>query len=152
MGKTAAEAAAYAETELAQAGMTGSAGGGAEPTAGRTGAARDAARAGERRRSYAAHIVAFLIVAIGALDCVSTNLALGTGFTQELNPVVAWAQATFGAYWVWPKMAIHALLAAVLLANPSRAALIAMSVVAVLTLTAAINNLVLYQAYAGPLV
>lgn len=108
-----------------------------------------ARRDAERRRNYAAHVIAILIIVIGALDCASTNLALGTGFAEELNPVVAWIQSVFGVYWIWPKMAIHAALAIVLLANPSRPALIAMSCVALLTLLASINNLAIYHAYSG---
>ena len=106
-------------------------------------------RTSERRNGYFAHILAVLIVAIGALDCVSTNLALGTGHAQELNPLVRWMQEVCGAYWVWPKMAVHTALAAALLSSPTRAALVAMSAVSMMTLIAAINNLALYHSFSG---
>lgn len=107
----------------------------------------EGARRQERLLRYGAHILAVLIVIIGALDCFSTELALGTGNAMEANPIVRWMQDVFGAYWVWPKMAIHTLLAIALLAAPSWSALVAMGLVSMLTLAAALNNLAILHAH-----
>lgn len=101
----------------------------------------------ERRLRFYAYMVGLLILAAGALDCVSTELALSTGIAFEANPVIRAFQDWTGPYWVAPKMLLHLLLATALVASPSRAGLAAMSVVATLTLGAALNNLAIYQTF-----
>lgn len=100
-----------------------------------------------RRLRLYAYLVGFMILLVGALDCFSTELALSTGAAMELNPVIRAFQDWAGPYWVAPKMLIHLILALTLVAAPSRAGLMAMTAVAVLTLGAALNNLAIFQSF-----
>ncbi len=60
-------------------------------------------RASERLRRWGG-VLAGVIVIIGGLDVVSTNVALAAG-QIEANPLVRWLQADMGTWWSLPKMA-----------------------------------------------
>ena len=64
-------------------------------------------------------IVAFLLVLVGVLDVISTNVSLAAGNTED-NPLVATLMQHFGAWWFVPKLAVHIALAALVLRLPSR--------------------------------
>jgi len=51
-------------------------------------------------------IFGVLIVLLGVLDVISTNLVLAAGGT-ELNPIVAWFMDTLDSWWPVPKLALH---------------------------------------------
>jgi len=53
-------------------------------------------------------VIGILIVGLGILDVISTNLVLAAGGT-ELNPVVAWIMKGLDSWWPVPKMALHIL-------------------------------------------
>jgi len=85
-----------------------------------------------------AWLLAGLIMVIGYLDAVSTDLGLGTGLAQEANALMAWVQAVAGHYWLWPKMALHAGVAAMVIWYPHRL------VLAAVTPVVAVNAVVIY--------
>lgn len=62
---------------------------------------------------------ASMILVIGVFDILSTNAMLAAGF-YESNPLVAWVQTETGAWWVLPKIAVHAGLAWLVLMRPTR--------------------------------
>ena len=62
-------------------------------------------------------IVAILTLVVGVGDVVSTNQGLAAG-AVELNPLFAWIQAALGAWWFLPKMALHGIVAAMVLWYP----------------------------------
>lgn len=62
---------------------------------------------------------AAMIVVIGVFDILSTNTMLAAGF-HESNPLIAWVQTHTGAWWVLPKIAVHAGLAWLVLRWPTR--------------------------------
>ncbi|MEM9725112.1 MAG: DUF5658 family protein [Pseudomonadota bacterium] len=105
------------------------------------------AQASARKRRYTAHFLAVLVVVMGGLDCISTELALSTGRAIEANPLVRWLQEALGPWWVAPKMAIHAVLAFAVIAIPTRLALWSTAGVTALTTAAALNNLVIAHAH-----
>ena len=49
-----------------------------------------------------------MIVLLGVLDVISTNLVIAAG-GQELNPVVAWFMDQLNHWWHVPKLALHVL-------------------------------------------
>jgi hypothetical protein len=49
-----------------------------------------------------------LIVLLGVLDVISTNLVLAAG-GSELNPIVAWFMEVLDHWWHLPKLALHVL-------------------------------------------
>lgn len=51
-------------------------------------------------------VVGVLIVVLGILDVVSTNLVLAAG-GRELNPIVSWTMEHLEAWWHMPKILIH---------------------------------------------
>lgn len=51
-------------------------------------------------------IFGVLIVALGVLDVISTNLVVAAGGI-ELNPIVAWLMDRLDNWWHVPKMALH---------------------------------------------
>jgi len=53
-------------------------------------------------------VIGILIIGLGILDVISTNLVLAAGGT-ELNPVVAWIMDGLDSWWPIPKMALHIL-------------------------------------------
>lgn len=69
------------------------------------------------RLMLTAWILVGLIMTIGMLDATSTNMGLAAG-AQEANGLMAWLQDSAGPLWVLPKMALHALAAAMVLWLP----------------------------------
>lgn len=63
-----------------------------------------ATRTGGNKRMGAA--VGALIVLLGVLDVISTNLVIAAG-GSELNPIVAWFMESLDTWWHIPKLAIH---------------------------------------------
>lgn len=47
-----------------------------------------------------------LIVLLGVLDVISTNLVIAAG-GSELNPIVAWFMESLDSWWHVPKLALH---------------------------------------------
>ena len=62
-------------------------------------------------------IVAILTIVVGVGDVISTNQGLAAG-AVEINPLFAWLQAEMGRWWFLPKMALHLIVAAMLLWYP----------------------------------
>jgi len=62
-------------------------------------------------------IVAVLTLVVGVGDVISTNQGLAAG-AVEINPLFAWLQAEMGAWWFLPKMALHGVVAAMVLWYP----------------------------------
>jgi len=53
-------------------------------------------------------VFGILIVVLGVLDVISTNMVLAAG-GQELNPIVGWFMETLDHWWHVPKLALHIL-------------------------------------------
>jgi hypothetical protein len=51
-------------------------------------------------------VFSVLIVLLGVLDVISTNLVIAAG-GSELNPIVAWLMESLDTMWYVPKMALH---------------------------------------------
>lgn len=68
-------------------------------------------------------VFGILIVGLGILDVISTNLVLAAGGT-ELNPIVGWFMEHLDGWWHLPKMALH-ILAGVLVYHVLRSRLAA---------------------------
>ncbi len=64
-------------------------------------------------------VLAAALVIIGGLDIVSTNAALAAG-QIESNPLLRSLQADMGSWWSLPKMAVHLVLAYLVLWIPSK--------------------------------
>lgn len=47
-----------------------------------------------------------LIILLGVLDVISTNLVLAAG-GSELNPIVIWLMESLDKFWYVPKLALH---------------------------------------------
>ena len=90
-------------------------------------------------------IVAILILVAGVGDVISTNQGLAVG-AVELNPVLAWIQAKMSFWWFLPKMALHGILAAIVLWNPRP--MVMMAIITVILVNSAIifQNLTLAAA------
>jgi hypothetical protein len=73
-----------------------------------------------------------LIVLVGILDVISTNLVLVAG-GSELNPLVAWMMDHLGAWWLLPKLLAHVVTGFLLyhLLNSRLTAVLAFLVIAV---------------------
>ena len=98
-------------------------------------------RASERLRRWGG-VLAGVIVIIGGLDVVSTNVALAAG-QIEANPLVRWLQADMGTWWSLPKMAFHLVLAYLVLWIPSNRMLATGAAVSGAYLLMVANNLYL---------
>ena len=96
------------------------------------------ARSNARLR-YWGRVLAAVFVVIGGLDLVSTNAALADGHFEG-NPLIRWLQADMGTWWSLPKMALHLLLACLILWMPSKRMLAAGSLVSVAYLLLLVNN------------
>lgn len=51
-------------------------------------------------------ILGALIILLGVLDVISTNLVIAAG-GNELNPIVAWFMESLDTWWHVPKLALH---------------------------------------------
>ncbi len=89
--------------------------------------------------------MAILILVAGVGDVISTNQGLAVG-AVELNPVLAWIQAKMSFWWFLPKMALHGILAAIVLWNPRP--MVMMAIITVILVNSAIifQNLTLAAA------
>ncbi len=72
-----------------------------------------------RRLARGGRVLAAVIVLIGGLDILSTNVALAAG-QFEANPIVRSLQSDMGSWWSLPKMAFHLLLAYLVMWIPSK--------------------------------
>ena len=63
-------------------------------------------------------ILAFLMMLLGSLDVLSTNIAISNGHI-EANPVIRLLQLIFGIYWTIPKLFIHFLFSLFILCLPT---------------------------------
>lgn len=55
---------------------------------------------------YVGAITGVLIIVLGILDIISTNLVLAVGGV-ELNPIVAWSMEQLESWWHMPKLIVH---------------------------------------------
>ncbi|MCG8544241.1 MAG: DUF5658 family protein [Alphaproteobacteria bacterium] len=55
---------------------------------------------------YAGAVLGTLIVLLGIVDVVSTNMVLAAGGV-ELNPIVAWIMEQLDHWWHLPKLLVH---------------------------------------------
>ena len=65
------------------------------------------------------YIVAGLFVFLGILDCLSTNWAISLG-AYELNGIMRAAMEVLGVFWILPKLALQAAVAAMIVWSPNR--------------------------------
>lgn len=93
--------------------------------------------------------LAVVLVIVGFLDVISTDIALATGGAREANPVVRGLMDVLGPFWVVPKMVLHVVLGYMVVWYPNRPTLATMSAVAGLVLAAAINNFIIYANIVG---
>lgn len=91
------------------------------------------------RQRITGYLLATLMIVLGSLDVMSTNLGLAAG-AVELNPIVRWVQATLGDWWSVPKMLLHAITAAMVLWCPRPAVLCCVGVVSVIIATVVWSN------------
>ena len=56
---------------------------------------------------YAGAVLGILIVLLGIVDVISTNMVLAAGGV-ELNPIVAWIMEQLDHWWHLPKLLVHA--------------------------------------------
>lgn len=66
-----------------------------------------------------AGVLAVLIVVIGIFDVISTNVTLAAG-NRESNPLILWVQHHMGEWWFIPKIAVHFLMALLVLWLPTQ--------------------------------
>jgi hypothetical protein len=78
------------------------------PAAASGNSARGAMRTRRTSTRYFAAFVAVMIVVLGILDIVSTNLVLQAGGV-ELNPIIALWMEHLESWWHLPKLLIHLL-------------------------------------------
>ncbi len=84
-------------------------------------------------------VLAVVLVIFGGLDIVSTNAALAAG-QFEGNPLIRWLQADMGSWWSLPKMALHLVLAYLVLWIPSKRMLAIGAVVSTAYIILIANN------------
>ena len=84
--------------------------------------------------------LAAVIMIVGGLDLVSTNVALADG-QIEGNPMVRWFQESMGNWWSIPKMAFHLSLACLVLWIPSKRMLATGAVVSITYIFLFANNM-----------
>lgn len=85
-------------------------------------------------------VMAVVIMIIGGLDLVSTNVALAAGHF-EANPMVRWFQDIMGEWWSIPKMTFHLLLASLVIWIPSKRMLATGVIVSVAYILLFANNM-----------
>lgn len=102
--------------------------------------------AGPRRplSRWIAVTIAIALLLVGAMDAVSTELALATGQAWEANPIVRWLQEQIGVYWIAPKMAVHGFLAFVVMRFPIPMTLLVMGALASVVFAVSLNNFDIY--------
>ncbi len=84
-------------------------------------------------------VLAAALVIIGGLDIVSTNAALAVGYIES-NPLMRSLQANMGSWWSLPKMAVHLVLACLVLWIPSKHMLVTGAVVSAAYILLVANN------------
>lgn len=89
-----------------------------------------------------APLVAFIVLAIGILDVISTNAGLLAG-AVEINPLMAFAQDSLGPWWAAPKIAMQLFVAAIVLYRPARLVLASVGVAALVNGLVVANNFAL---------
>jgi len=65
-----------------------------------------------RHSPWADWLLLILFVGFQVADIVSTNYALAIPGVREINPLMAFSQAEFGAVWWLPKLAVVGVLSA----------------------------------------
>jgi len=89
-----------------------------------------------------APLVAFIVLTIGILDVVSTNVGLAAG-AVESNPLMAFAQDSLGHWWAAPKIAMQLLVAVIVLYRPARPVLACVGAAALVNGFVVLNNFAL---------
>ncbi|MGF1544084.1 MAG: DUF5658 family protein [Parvularculaceae bacterium] len=77
---------------------------------------------------------------IGALDIVSTSLAIGLGLGEEANPIVRSMMERFGAGWILGKLAVQTTLSMMVLWFPHRYVLALFSIAVAANAVVVVNN------------
>ncbi len=90
----------------------------------------------------AGYTLAGLFVFLGIMDVFSTNWALSVG-AYELNDGVRAAQEYLGSAWYVPKMALQAMVAAMIVWSPNRITIFIMTVMCGWTSSIVTNNFVI---------
>jgi len=80
---------------------------------------RRASRRRDSRLRLASRVFALLIVAVGVLDVISTNVSIAAG-NMETNTIIVGLMAQLGAFWFLPKLAVHLTVAAFVMWLPSK--------------------------------
>ncbi len=93
-----------------------------------------------------APIVAFAVIVVGILDAISTNAGLLAG-AVEVNPLMAYAQETLGAWWVLPKLGLALLVASIVLMRPARMVFACVGIVVAYNVVVVMNNFALAGAF-----
>lgn len=93
-----------------------------------------------------APIVAFAVIVVGILDAVSTNAGLLAG-AVEINPLMAYAQESLGAWWVLPKLGLQLLVASIVLMRPARMVFACVGIVVAYNALVVMNNFALAGAF-----
>lgn len=89
-----------------------------------------------------APVVALVVLVVGILDAVSTNAGLLAG-AVEVNPLMAYAQASLGPWWVVPKIGLQLITAAIVLLRPARTVFACVGVVMAYNAVVVFNNFAL---------
>lgn len=101
------------------------------------------ALAHDARQNYTLHLlghtVAMMFVALGILDVMSTDWALSVG-AHEINGIMLAVQNWFGPLWYFPKLALQAAVAAMIVWSPNRATILIMAIMCGWTSSIVTNN------------
>lgn len=84
-------------------------------------------------------LIALSVLAVGLLDVISTNAGLLAGGV-EANPLMAWAQSSFGTWWAAPKLGLQLITAAIVLFRPARMVFVCVGVVVGWNAFVVLNN------------
>jgi hypothetical protein len=89
-----------------------------------------------------APLLALLTLTVCVGDIISTNLGLAAG-AVEINPLFAWIQGTLGGWWILPKIALHILVAAIIVGVARPAVLATVAPVVLFNAVVVVNNFTL---------
>ena len=82
------------------------------------------------------------MIVVGILDVVSTNAGLLAG-AVEVNPLMALAQSSLGAWWVAPKIGLQLVAAAIVIFRPARMVFACVGTVVLCNAVVVLNNFAL---------
>ena len=91
------------------------------------------------------YVVAGMFVFLGIMDCLSTNWALSVG-AYELNGIMRAAMETMGVFWILPKLALQATVAAMIVWSPNRMTIGIMTAMCIWFSSVVTNNFIIAYA------